>query len=227
VRIPLVRLPTRRQPRLNELCRGEGLLSNLSDEELKRRRAFASTHDVPLKPVDDAVNEFRELYKRWDNRLTLKNIDIAERYIKSGLQLLADLHIRGRGDDIDLRAIVHRADETVSEGYCNPALKGSCHVWYTAEKYDGQNELVFVGYVEVMDRPERFIPSFVRFQRLDYSDDIWAGAVYLSLLDSRLKVIPFGREGKIDALDLPPVEPNKIACQQHRRSREPDPKALR
>jgi hypothetical protein len=169
---------------------------------------------VPLKPVNDALNEFRELYKRWDNRLTLENIDIAERYIKSGLQLLADLHIRGRGDDIDLRAIVHRADETILEGYCNPALKGSCHVWYAAEKYDRQNQLVFVGYVEVMDGPERVIPSFVRFQTFDYLDDIWAGAVYLSLLNSLIKIVPFACEREINLLDVPPAEPNKIACQQ-------------
>src|SRR5205814_7656069 len=65
-----------------------------------------------------------------------------------------------------------------------------------------------------VDRPVRFIPTFVRFQRFDYLNDIWAGAVYLSLLDSRIKVIPFGREGKMDAFDLTPVEPNKVACQQ-------------
>jgi hypothetical protein len=56
------------------------------------------SENAPLGYSDDALHELDELLDRWENRLTVDNLALAERYLKGELRLIADMEeIGGAG----------------------------------------------------------------------------------------------------------------------------------
>jgi len=57
------------------------------------RRDNSSFGEVFCERTDNSIHKLGELMKRWDNRLTLKGLSIAEKYIKGRIEIIADLDI--------------------------------------------------------------------------------------------------------------------------------------
>ena len=70
---------------------------------------------------------------------------------------------------------------------------------------------MLIAYSEIVNGDKSIVSSVVRLQRPKYIDDIWAGAVYVTLLHGIFKVVPISRERKVNFFDIPSVDPNQIA----------------
>jgi hypothetical protein len=139
---------------------------------------------------DDALHEFGELLERWNNRLTIDNLALAERYIKGELRILVDGRLTGRGlDDVECRAVLQRV--TTVLGSQGDRWRGQRRVIPRDghEQLDGDvrvsgahrnDRLVLVQSVKLVDRPEEFAPTFVWLQPPDEPVGPCADALYFS-----------------------------------------------
>lgn len=138
------------------------------------------SHNSSLKDCEGALNEYCELLERFEDRLTLRNLRLPERYRNGDLKLL----IEGRWDGaIDFRIVLQgaygdevgrdaeasaerfgfrrklsyvktpRTDADEGDGdFCQNTDIGSCY-W--------DDSFVFVESVKLIQHPQRGIPSFV------------------------------------------------------------------
>lgn len=173
---------------------------------------------VSNESLHDSINKICQLMERWDNRLT-HEVSISKAYIENSLELVADFDIGYRGQRGNYRAIFSRADFDILECKSGNTSPHQFQMLDARDSRHGDQKLVFIKNVEIMNGPERFIPSFVRFQSPDYIDDIWAGSVYISLINHKLKVIPVRTKGEVDISYVRvPIETNEIAGKQIKRS---------
>ena len=161
-----------------------------------------------------ALGEYDELVERFDNRLTLGNLRLIERYRQGDLKIV----LNGRwGEAIDFRIVLQRADEVCSHrdtSTCtNRARAGGRAADVHPSLKDGQerhiqlgeylntgrsyrnDSLVFVQSVEFMENPQRGIPTLVRLQPADQLLGFGANASYFSY-GSGFKVFDGSADGK-------------------------------
>lgn len=140
-------------------------------------------------PFNDAIHYARELQQRWDNRVAIGQVPIGELYLKGNVELLAEFKIGDRGRFQEPLAVAHLGPrvEARDHGVVKPPqLKTDAD-----GDSNGKDEFVLIVNIEFVDHPERRVTRLVRLERADYLDDLWAGLVYTSIIDRRLKVLPF------------------------------------
>lgn len=162
------------------------------------------------EPADDAINEMRQLVKKWDDRLTLDNLRIAERYLKGEVEFLIHLQVRavGPSDSRHFCVVVKNWNaDSLSEGHC--AVDFRIHapldlgdqvahgrmpelqqIWRErrskteAKILDGEGdnrqEAVLVEVVKLVEFPEAIVPALVRLGRVDETYRGRAHSLYLS-----------------------------------------------
>ena len=140
--------------------------------------------------VEHALDKLADLRERWINRLTVKNLSLAKRYLKGELCVVIRWFI-GPGNK-ECRAIlkrelpVSRAQRERREG--NASKIGErltelrrhvdCQVTVSGPyRYDS---LVFVEDIELVKSPKGFVPTLVWFQVLDNPPRLGAGPLYVS-----------------------------------------------
>lgn len=118
-----------------------------------------------LESNDRTVNMLQQLAERWANRLTLDNLRLAERYIEGKLCVIFQAPLA----DEEYVAVFQRHLEVgkgergrfdvteATQGYreINLALRNG--------NERCEQSMVLVSNIEVMNYPERFVPSLVRF----------------------------------------------------------------
>lgn len=151
------------------------------------------SNEQGLETENNAVNQIRHVLERFEDRLTLDNPRLAERYLKGDLKLLICFGNRVQGQD-EFVAYLERAFsdrrpqghfiDSVSSGFGNPfrveqvAELGDNRInngtpedgWQIVmgeRRSDCYYESVLVGVVQFMEYPERVSPSLVRFGRSD------------------------------------------------------------
>jgi hypothetical protein len=152
--------------------------------------------------LDEALDKLDELVERWNQRLTLDNLDLAKRYLKNELRV--HLHLRYRvvseagRDSVDYCAIFQRecflephhfsgppnhlfevAFVSGREGVEKPVQRECVDGARVRHAY-GHQELVFVRDVELVEPPERVACSLVRFGFLDEVHRNLRHSLYLS-----------------------------------------------
>jgi len=157
-----------------------------------------------LKSCDDLPDKIRELMERFEQRLTLDNLRLAERYIKAELHLL--IHFGIRGVDKQFVASFQRAhhgiglkeempsrgdgDGIVRNGLLglpNQLLQASTCMGTEINTPEGgtdgnQHQAVFVDVVKFAEYPELVsLSSLVRFGCVDCVYGILPHALYLSI----------------------------------------------
>jgi len=128
-----------------------------------------------IEGLDDAICE---LHESWDNRLSVKNLALAERYIHGGVNFGWDFIVwnnAGHRNSEKLRAVCYAAIGRQQElradtDHLNAGLHGG-------DRYD---RLVFVESVKLIDYPKRFIPSFVWLESPDDFFSDRGDALYFS-----------------------------------------------
>lgn len=131
--------------------------------------------------VNDPVDQMRKLMEKWDNRLTLDNLRLAERYLEGGLEI--HVHIRVFAvvnvDATDFCAVLKNCKPLSASaaglGHDGHALGGllggvvldpANHGGATAERSNEQ-EAVFVDVVKLVKFPEDIIATLVRLERVE------------------------------------------------------------
>jgi hypothetical protein len=67
-----------------------------------------SGEDFLLHLGEDSRDELRELMQRWDNRLTVKDLSIVEKYFEYRLSVTLQLNVLGKSYYIQFSALVNR-----------------------------------------------------------------------------------------------------------------------
>jgi hypothetical protein len=138
---------------------------------------------------DESLHKLNELTERWDQRLTLDNLDLAKRYLKVELGVHVHLSYRvaaeTRRDSVDYCAIFQRDSQSGPDDAYGPRRHvvkreaGSVRVGgdnlghgvrrgdAPLRRADGHQELVFVFDVELVEQPEQVARSLVRFGLFD------------------------------------------------------------
>jgi hypothetical protein len=106
-------------------------------------------------------------------------------------------------------AIFNRANPTVYDRAS--ALKAN--IWNAGRIGAGDNISVLVTEVEIVNGSKQVVPSIVWLQCPDYFDDLWAGAVYVSVFDGVFKVLPFSTERKINFLGIDAINSHKFTSE--------------
>jgi hypothetical protein len=143
-----------------------------------------------LDTVNNTTDEFRQLMKRWQNRLTLHGQSVVEKYKQGRISLICDIEVPV------LRAI-HVATPAAS---CeNPSVNEqflaflvySANVAHSTDLHNWKQKPVLIEDVEIVQGPQGVIPSFVRFYDIhDEVADCWRGFMYQSAIYGGYKIIP-------------------------------------
>jgi hypothetical protein len=141
--------------------------------------------------IDNAADAIAKLHQRFEQRLTLDNPRLVERYLKSELTLLLFFNFVGSGDYVAgfQRSFVGGLQEEGKRGHFGPIGHQSVHVagdfcsHVHAAKFRecGENNAVFVDIVKPMEGPEiGSIASLVWFERADRIDSVLSHSLYFS-----------------------------------------------
>lgn len=177
-----------------------------------------STHQI-----ESFLSKYTKLIERWDNRLTIDNLALAKRYIKSELRLVLCGSISRDGSDAKYyRAIfqgilpVSGADDDGREldGLIFPRNVHN-HAQVNADAYGPYryDRLVFVQDVELVEARNGFVPSMVWLKSLDDAGSLLAGALYL-FQSAGFKRIGGIADGEISVVPASPTGGNNIGCHQ-------------
>jgi hypothetical protein len=192
----------------------------------------------PREKIYEAFDKLDKLTERWNQRLTLDNLALTERYLKGELRIIVNLRqvVAALGRDFEEYCAIFQRKLPV----CRANTYRQRNIWWY-DQFGGQvgdvvegagkvenealvchahghQELVFIRDIELMETPERVVRSLVR---LGFLDEVY-GCLRRSLYLSRrtgFKSIGEGysvfehREPGI-RLDLFPFGTNQLADQQ-------------
>jgi hypothetical protein len=158
---------------------------DMRNEQLNQKR-FETRNEV--------VDQIKHLLERFDQRLTLDNLRLAERYIESKLHLLVHFCIGGIDEEfvacLQRKHTVIGPEESFGEvevltEFIGPQPLHMCSHMGTQVKAaeggaNGKNQAVFIDIVKSVEDPERVIPSLVWFDRVDRVYGTLPHALYFS-----------------------------------------------
>jgi hypothetical protein len=144
-----------------------------------------------LEIGDDLLDKIRQLMNRWENRLTLNNLRLIERYLEGELRILIHTRWHGEeycavfyGEDSIRRRYVHihdwRAHDTGPSGADDHCAPKSCRDGCVKCESGGKQEAVFLSVVKLAQLPKGVCPSFVRFGQIDRVHRVLRHALYFS-----------------------------------------------
>jgi hypothetical protein len=146
-----------------------------------------TSNEQRLETADDVLNMLDHVMDRFEKRLTLNDPRLVEHYLKIRLNLL----VRFRIDliNVDCLALFRRADQVTgieNEVWINDVAASGIlekpSVVNTVRSGCGcYHQAVLVDIVELVEPPERFIPSLVRLGTVDSISRHLRHALYFSL----------------------------------------------
>ena len=151
---------------------------------------FAS-NETRLKQHNSVADQVVEMLDRFQQRLTLANTQLAERYIKSELHFL--IHFRIRGIDEEFVAHFQRAEDIsgfhkeienwkgLTVGLFEMSSHKCAEVDTSKARTDSDKQAVLVDIVKLVNDPEIVsLPSLVWFDRVERVNRILPHALYFS-----------------------------------------------
>jgi hypothetical protein len=138
---------------------------------------------------DDPLHKMERLIEKFENRLTLNNLRLIERYIKGELRI----HVRIRWQDKDFCAVYYREDcvsrreidthDGVWKSDASASNKGPSELLLRGDPVSnsgGEQEAMFVEVVELMQVPQGICSSLVRFGGVNCINRVLAHSLYFS-----------------------------------------------
>ena len=160
-----------------------------------------------LETVNQVVNRIKHVLERFEDRLTLDNLKLVERYLKGELQVLVLYKLsRKHGEHI---ACFERLPSVVGGRNVVGVLRANAF----KEGADCDQEAVLVDIVESMEPPKGVIPSLVRSASVDSFFSRLRHSLYFS---GRFGHVFRGvvRDREIGSFENPiiprPVQPSKL-----------------
>jgi hypothetical protein len=159
------------------------------------RPALPLGEDFLCERLDCVARELDELIERGNNRLTVNNLTLSERYLKGELQVLIAASARSGSNTHNFRVIVQRKlpisrlekdswevgqlredaafdelSESFAEVHANVCVRGPY----------GNNHSVLIQDIQLVDAPENcVVPSVIWLEPLDCCNSTLRGALYL------------------------------------------------
>lgn len=156
-----------------------------------------SGEDDLLHCIEDCRDELRELMQRWDERLTIKNLSVVEKYLESRLAVTLQLNVFGKSYYVQFSALVNGKAAILEEfisGSNVDVIKGG-------HDNNRDHEDVLIHNVDVVKCVQGIIPSLVRLYVIDdESNNIGPRSLYRSALNSAYKFLPAPLKGKSGVL---------------------------
>jgi len=121
---------------------------------------------------DEVINKINQLMERWEQRITRRNLKIAERFVNFELQIL--LHVRV----VDSRELWVVCLEVVREETDVPKPVSNQEAVIGV----GEKRSVLVDVIKLVDFPKRVIPAFVWFESVDSFYRFGTHTLYFSSL---------------------------------------------
>jgi hypothetical protein len=153
------------------------------------------SEDAARENINDAFREFDELCERWDNRLSIKNLSLAKRYLEGMLEF--GIVLKWQSDSgiineyvavferkfpVGWRASQHRALGHVNGGIIRDVIPYSEHCVRCGYR---DEQLMFVGDVETVQTVHGVAASTVRLQSVDEFERIRTSAPQVSFPKTR------------------------------------------
>lgn len=149
---------------------------------------------IPIEIKNDPCHHVREFIEHFDNRPTLDNLRLIERYCNQELHLLLKF---GVGDGVELLASLQwdEGNGAESTSQINSDLSSGMtgldelsqhhfltwrHASSAIRRTGSEKQAVLVDVVKFMEMPERVVPAFVWFDRIDSVNRILPHALYFS-----------------------------------------------
>jgi hypothetical protein len=180
--------------------------------------------------VDDAIHQLDKLNEKWQDRLSLDNLRISERYVKGTIDLLVHIYVR-EPDDLGYFCAILRYHEPTARRIANQSLSVGHELSHgrnvgeqvselrvivaKAESREAiahdQQQAVFIDNVKLVELPEAIVPSSIRLEGIKDANRGRANSLYHSLklgfvYGSSLadgKISPFGRDFAVGLDQLP------------------------
>jgi len=126
-----------------------------------------------LELKDQVFNKLDELMQRWEHRITPRNLRFIDRFLDVQVHILLHLLVKNSS-----KIWVARLDKNLMEspGIIDPICPSQKVV------IDGEEHPVLIDVVKLMQSPERFVPTSVRFEAIDSFYRQRAHALYFSSL---------------------------------------------
>lgn len=196
---------------------------------LQNERQAGASEAAPLEDANDLLGEIDELLESWQNRLTINNLTLAERYLNGELRLVINSNLLSRGsfNDVQWRAVLQGIG-SISGSNCERWSYKRFILprdWHT-QCYDDvpvrgpyrNDRLVLVQSVKFVDHPEKLAPSLVWLQTPKQPVGTCADALYLSRsVGFKFMDRPANRKAGT-ASGLLPIRHNELPCELVERS---------
>jgi hypothetical protein len=121
---------------------------------------------------DEVIYKIDELMERWDKRLTFQNLRFTERFVDSELEILIRYRFIYAFDDPLKDWIACLEPVTAVEPVAGEQKVVS----------DREEKTMLVDIIKLMDFPERFVSTLVRFEPVDRFYSLLPHSLYLSSL---------------------------------------------
>lgn len=160
------------------------------NQEISRQKTVEVQNDLHDKPF--------QFMENFNNRLTLNNLRLVERYINMELHLLLHLRMKNGVEfiaNLELdRSNVQQGVGKVRNGVIGARTYESSdnfgsfrwrHASCRIREAGGEKQAVFIDLVKFMETPERVVPTFVWFEDVERFYDILPKNLYFSTNLSR------------------------------------------
>ena len=167
-----------------------------------------------LEHTDSAINTYRNLIESFNNRFTLKDISIPEKYLEGRISIALNVHFTHSANGMDKIPI---ADNHANIFYFKAILAFNANVRDFAYSNDWDQKSVFIHSIETIDPPQGIIPSLVRLYNIeDQSSDFGSrGDLYFSFFNSDYKILPSFMKREMNFVASDNTISNKIkGCSQ-------------
>ncbi len=104
-------------------------------------------NEIGLERQDQSVNEINQLMQRWNQRITLRNLRLADRFLNVELHIL--LHLFIKPGEMWVACFEQERPRIVHP------VSGEKTVMVS-----GQEGTVLVDVIELVNSPERIVPAF-------------------------------------------------------------------
>jgi hypothetical protein len=161
------------------------------------------------------VNELCHLGERWADRFSIQR-PLTKQYLEGRFSVVFELEasVDGPLEKYTLTFEKYDGGRVVANDHGRSVCSENIDALEHAGLHNGRDQLVFVGYVKVMDCAQQVVPTLVRLELSEEIDDIWSGPMYCSIDDGSLKVFRTRREGEMNTRYSAPVITHDIASEE-------------
>lgn len=160
-------------------------------------QALTPGEKLLLDCLDDAADNLRNLWERWENRPTLENVSFVEKYSEGRFSVILHFEFLGTRYQVSARSRSHgktAIDQTVGSD-------SSIYMIQSDDRNQRYQQPVLVHNVELIQCDKGIIPSRIRLDGIvDQIKNVFPNKLYFSTLENIFKFVPVFGDGEIKVM---------------------------